>query len=185
MKIAFCDLETTGLSREKHEIIEIAGVIWDNVEDLIVDTFHEYIKPNGNIPPIITQITGITNYTVMNARKSWDVLPDFYSWLKVNGIKIIAGHNFKSFDSKFLEAQVIRYKLNERFAIDLSQYESIDTLTIARALNKAGKITTPDCKQTTLAEYFNIKYNAHSAIEDVKALVNVYRMMRKLDSKLI
>ena len=37
MKIAFCDLETTGLSRDKHEIIEIAGVIWDNVEDLIVD----------------------------------------------------------------------------------------------------------------------------------------------------
>ena len=47
------------------------------LKDLIVDTFHEYIKPNGNIPPIITQITGITNYTVMNARKSWDVLPDF------------------------------------------------------------------------------------------------------------
>ena len=185
MKIAFCDLETTGLSREKHEIIEIAGVIWDNTEDLIVDTFHEYIKPNVRIPPIITQITGITNNTVMNARKSWDVLPEFYSWLKVHGVKIIAGHNFKSFDSKFLEAQVNRYKLNERYAIDLSAYEIMDTLTIARALNKAGKIKTIDCKQPTLAAYFNIQYVAHSAIEDVKALVGVYRAMRKLDSKLI
>ena len=31
----------------------------------------------------------------------------------------------------FLEAQVNRYKLNERYAIDLSAYEIMDTLTRA------------------------------------------------------
>lgn len=185
MRIAFCDLETTGFSREKHEIIEVAAVVWDNVTDEIIDTFHEYIKPNARIPQIITDVTGITNTMVLNARKSWDVLPDFFSWLKVNNITIIAGHNFKSFDSKFLEAQISRYKLDERFSIDFSKYEIVDTLTIARALNKAGKMTTIDCKQPTLAKHFKIEYKTHSAIEDVKALVKIYREMRKLDTKLI
>lgn len=185
MRIAFCDLETTGLSREKHEIIEIAGVIWDNVTDEIIDTFHSYIKPNARIPELITNLTGITNATVAQAEKSWNVLPDYYSWLKLNKVDAIAGHNFKSFDSHFLETQVERYKLKETYGEIPMDYEIIDTLTIARNLKKMGKINPIDCKQTTLAQYFHIEYNAHAALNDVKALIQIYREMRKLDPKLI
>ena len=77
MILAFCDLETTGTSREKHEIIEVAAVIWDSKEDKIIGEFNEYIKPNARIPSIITEITGITNSMVANSRKSWEVLPLF------------------------------------------------------------------------------------------------------------
>ena len=49
--------------------------------------------------------------------KSWMFYQIFIVGVKINGIKNYCGHNFKSFDSKFLEAQVIRYKLNERFAM--------------------------------------------------------------------
>lgn len=182
MLLAFCDLETTGLSREKHEIIQIAGLIWDSKTDEIVGTFNEYIKPNARIPNIITEITGISNVTVQNARKSWDVLPDFFAWYKSYNCDYIIGHNFKSFDAKFLEAQCARYGLFEKGII---MPPIIDTLQIARALKKAGKITTINEKQATLAEYFGIKYNAHNAIDDVECLVRIYRKMRMLDPKLI
>ena len=52
--------------------------------------------------------------------------------------------------------------------------EIIDTLTLARQLTKAGKLPVDNHRQTTLAAYYGIEYQAHSAIEDVKALIQVY-----------
>jgi DNA polymerase III epsilon subunit-like protein len=58
--------------------------------------------------------------------------------------------------------------------------EIIDTLKLARSLKKTGKLHSEDCKQTTLAQYFGINYEAHSAIEDTKALIKVYSKMQEL-----
>ena len=62
----------------------------------------------------------------------------------------------------------------------------IDTLPIARKLIKEGKITTEDnsAKLECLANAFNVQFNAHSALEDTKALVKVYCNMRKVEGKL-
>ena len=61
----------------------------------------------------------------------------------------------------------------------------IDTLVIARDLKKRGLITPIDCKQTTLAAYFGISYEAHTATTDTEALMQIYKRMRALDPKLI
>jgi DNA polymerase III epsilon subunit-like protein len=184
MILAFCDLETTGTSREKHEIIEVAAVIWDSKEDKIIGEFNEYIKPNARIPSIITEITGITNSMVANSRKSWEVLPEFYAWLKLNNVEKIVGHNFKAFDRHFLAAQVKRYELDVKFGINID-YDVIDTYHICARLNKEGRIKTVNSKQVTLAEYFGIEYNAHRAIEDVRALLQIYKKIRNIDLNLI
>lgn len=183
MRLAFCDLETTGLSREHHEIIQIAGIIWDSQTDTVIDRFAEYIRPQANIPAIITQITGISNSTVFKASPSWDVLPQFYAFLKMNQVDYVVGHNFLSFDQKFLETQVTRYHLDKKFNIVFPPI--IDTLKIARDLNKRGLIKTDNCKQETLAAYFKIDYIAHSATSDTEALLLIYKKMRALDPKLI
>ena len=47
-------------------------------------------------------------------------------------------------------------------------------------MNKRGIIRTQDNKQPTLAEYFGIKYVAHSAINDVTALKDIYFKMLEL-----
>jgi DNA polymerase III epsilon subunit-like protein len=44
-------------------------------------------------------------------------------------------------------------------------------------MNKAGLIKTENNKQPTLAAYYGIQYEAHSAIEDVKALIKIYNKM--------
>jgi DNA polymerase III epsilon subunit family exonuclease len=183
MRLIFCDLETTGLSREKHNIIEIGAVVWDNTTGAIIDRYQSYINPGVHIPPMITELTGISDFTVRTAPRVWDVLPEFYAWIKANDGKYFVGHNFKSFDSKFLAAQVNRYNIT--LAEGLKDIPVIDTLQIARDLNKSGKIKTKDCKQQTLAEYFGIHYDAHEACADVAALTKIYMKFRELDPRLM
>ena len=56
--VAF-DIETTGLSPEHNEIIEIGAL--KVREGKVVDRFIRFIEPEAGIPPMITQLTGITN----------------------------------------------------------------------------------------------------------------------------
>ena len=56
--IAF-DLETTGLSPQEHEIIEIGAL--KVREGKVVDRFMEFVHPDKPITSMITNITHITN----------------------------------------------------------------------------------------------------------------------------
>ena len=59
------DLETTGLSPEFDEIIEISAIRFTN--DNRTDSFSSLVKPNHKIPEFITELTGITNDMVAQA----------------------------------------------------------------------------------------------------------------------
>jgi hypothetical protein len=62
------DLETTGRSRQKDKIIELAAVILDCSGVKIEDAFFsEFVKPTKPIPPFITELTSITNNDVSTA----------------------------------------------------------------------------------------------------------------------
>jgi DNA polymerase III epsilon subunit-like protein len=60
----------------------------------------------------------------------------------------------------------------------------IDTLKMARDLKPAVTDLTaqgrPSYKQTSLAKFYNISYQAHSAIFDVKALILIYEKMKEV-----
>lgn len=173
MKAIYLDIETTGFSRQWDYIIEIAAVIYDENQNKIVDKFHEYIKPGKTIPPVITELTGITNQQVRFAKSEREVLGDFMEWLFVKKIPIVVGHNYKSFDGSFLKAKAAFYGLTMYPFL-----EEIDTLPLARRLlPKGGAIENH--KQETLAEFFKIEYQAHSAIEDVKALIKIHEKLKE------
>src|SRR5438046_9777279 len=64
-KLAFVDIETTGLSAPYDRIIEI-GII--RVEDnTITQTYQSLINPQTYLPKEITTITGITSEELENA----------------------------------------------------------------------------------------------------------------------
>lgn len=170
-KVVFADLETTGFSRDWDYIIEVAAVMYDEETQTMGKTFHEYIRPGKRIPPKVTEITGITEEQVKNARTEKEVLADFYEWMYMEKPTKIIGHNFKSFDWTFLKKKAEKYRLG------LPEYEIVDTLTLARRLSKEGKIEVPNHQQPTLANFYGIEYRAHSAIEDVKALIRIYEKM--------
>lgn len=172
-KILFLDLETTGFSSQWDYIIEIAAVLWDEAQGRAIDQFHEYIRPGKKIPPTVIELTGITNEQVACCRCEKDVLMDFTEWAVVSKPDLIVGHNCKAFDLRFIRDKLTRY----HFTWNLP--EIFDTLTFARQLSKSGKIKVANCKQPTLAEYYGIEYEAHSAIEDVYALIKLYYKMKE------
>ena len=173
-KTLFLDLETTGFSRDWDYIIEVAGILYDEDSGVILDEFHEYIKPGRKIPAKITELTGINDFKVMNCRSEREVMEDFSEWVTISHPDRIVGHNCKAFDLQFIR------KKCDKYCIGWNESEVYDTLGAARSLVKAGKIIVPNCRQETLADYFGIRYSAHSALEDVKALVEIYKKIQKL-----
>lgn len=170
-KIVFADLETTGFSREWDYIIEVAAIMYDEETQELGEVFHEYIRPGKRIPEKITEITGISEAMVKDCRTEQAVLADFYEWLFLQKPEKIVGHNFKSFDWTFIKTKADKYRLA------LPEMEIVDTLQLARAKTKAGDLPVVNHKQPTLAVFYNIEYQAHSAIEDVKALIQIYEKM--------
>lgn len=92
------DLETTGLSPIKNEIVQLSAV--KVVAGKQVDTFNRYVKPSQRIPLIVTSINGIDNDMVESEQKIEEVLPEF---LKFICDFILIAHNAK-FDMSFLAA---------------------------------------------------------------------------------
>lgn len=167
-KILFLHLETTGFSRQWDSIIEVAAVLYDETTKEKLATFHEYIKPGKRISQKITEITGITNAQVENCRGELEVLADFFEWVELQRPDKITAYN-TAFDKSFLETKKVKYRLS---GLD---HEWFDMMKYGRELKKEGKIE--NYRQTTVAAYFNIDYDAHSAIEDVGALIQIYEKL--------
>jgi exonuclease I len=60
-------------------------------------------------------------------------------------------------------------------------YGTIDTLKVARKIKAPTTMFTPtglpSYKQESIAKAYGIEYGAHSAIEDVRALIKIYTRM--------
>ena len=97
------DVETTGLSPEDDEIIEVGAVRFRGAETL--DTFHSLVNPNRKIGAFIRRYTGITQQEVDAAAPFSKVAGRLESF--VGGLPIV-GHNV-DFDLGFLAAKGVRF----------------------------------------------------------------------------
>lgn len=93
------DLETTGLSYENDEIIEIGAVKFQGVNN--VETFQTFINPQKQLSDFIKNYTGIRQEDVEHAPSFSSVSGNLASFI---GSSPIVGHNIK-FDMEFLERQ--------------------------------------------------------------------------------
>lgn len=69
--IVVLDVETTGLSPEENEIIELAMVRVEKGERAV---FNKLVNPGVSIPPFITRLTGIRNQDVRDEADIYQVL---------------------------------------------------------------------------------------------------------------
>ena len=91
------DVETTGFSKHNDRIIEIGAV--KIVAGKKVDNFSSFVNPEIPIPYRIEQLTGITDEMVMESPTIENVLPEFWTFVRVqHWLHIIA-----SFDMGFIE----------------------------------------------------------------------------------
>lgn len=155
------DLETTGLSDINDSIIEIGAL--KVVDGKVVDRFMEFLKPEEPISPTITNITGITNEMVANAKPAKDVIDRFMTFC---GDHVLIGHNVM-FDYKFMKryAQMFGHSFEK---------SGIDTLKIARKV-----LTDLESKSLeSLCNYYHIENKAaHRAYHDALATAKVYHYL--------
>ena len=116
------DIETTGLSSNYDDIIELAAIKVKN--DQVVGEYQSLVDPEYEIDPFISDLTGITNEMLKTAPKIEIVLPDF---LKFVGDSVVLGHNV-SFDVNFI------YDTEEYLGIGFFSNDHIDTRRIYRKL---------------------------------------------------
>lgn len=159
------DIETTGLSPQRDEIIEIGAIKVRN--NKIIDTYNSLINIKKRIPYFITELTGITTDMIFSqGRDRSEVLQEFMDFA---GDSIIVGHNV-NFDINFIYDKCEKY-LNEYLSNDF-----IDTMKMAKRL-----VQTPNYKLGTLANYFNVDYNgAHRGLKDVEITYEVYNKLKEL-----
>lgn len=158
------DLETTGLSTESDEIIEIAAI--KIVDGRFTEKFNTFVKPTLEISDRIVELTGITPSMVEDAPPAKDVIHDFYRFSKGS---ILVGHNIAGFDIPLLNAQAFKHK----FDFDNAY---VDTLVLARQKLKMGKY-----KLGAVCEKLNIPLvGAHRAINDVAANAKVFLKLMKM-----
>jgi len=90
------DIESTGLDQRTDRIIEIGAVKFRGHQE--IEQYSTLINPGRDIPPFITELTGISNQDVADAPSIEDVLPGLIEFL---GDYPMIGHNV-AFDAGFL-----------------------------------------------------------------------------------
>lgn len=160
------DLETTGLSPEEDEIIEISGI---RVRDgKPVEEFSTLVNPGRPIPYAAARVNGITDGMVQDAPVLQDALERF---LLFAGEDILVGHNIHSFDMPFLYNGAAR-TLKRGVPNDY-----VDTLYLARSC-MPGRYRY---RLTDIAAHFGIETEgAHRALKDCTMNQQCYECMGEL-----
>ena len=118
--VAF-DLETTGLSSQKDEIIEIGAVRMQGGKEL--DRFQTFVNPGRRLEQKIVELTGITDAMLADAPSIETVLPEFLEFV---GDRVLVAHN-ADFDTGFIREACRKQGLSYGFT-------SVDTLILSQNL---------------------------------------------------
>ncbi|MCS7059147.1 MAG: 3'-5' exonuclease [Meiothermus sp.] len=154
--VVVLDVETTGLSPEQSEIVELALIRLENGRRTV---FHRLVDPGVPIPPFISRLTGIRNTDVRGAPDVYAVLQE--AWPMLQGATLIIQN--APFDLGFLRPRLGRlgYRLDNPV---------VDTMDWARkalpALSKRGL--------DALAWAFDLEVpSRHRALGDAEATLQV------------
>lgn len=159
------DLETTGLSAAKNEIIEIGAIKVENGE--IKDSFSTFVKPNVSIPHNITELTHITNSMVENAPPEQEAVEKFLNFCTDDCV--LVAHN-AGFDTSFIRMAMKR--MGKEF-----KYTYLDTVELSRKLLKELR----SHKLNAIAKHLKIKLdNHHRAVDDALATAHIFMKFQKM-----
>lgn len=146
------DLETTGLSTEYDEIVEVGAIKVRNHK--MISSFSSLVRPNRPIPIEASECNHIFTDMVKNSPNIATVLGDFVEFV---GDDIVLGHNIEAFDLKLVRRECINC-----FGRDFVN-DYVDSLIIAKTkLPHLGSRSL-----CSLAKYYNVSYEgAHRALQD-------------------
>lgn len=168
--IVVVDVETTGLSPRRHQVIELGAVKIERGE--IRETFHRLVRPQRNLSEATKRITGIREEELQDGVSEDELWRDFFAFADES---VLAAHNAR-FDMGFLRAGFDSLGSGEPFSRTV-----LDTLTLARAV-------LPGLKSYglgPLSDYYKIPLSQHHrALADAEATAHLaLRLLKDLDER--
>lgn len=158
------DLETTGVSADADQIIEIGAV--KIVGGEIVDRYSTFVNPQIPIPFEIEKLTGISDPMVMDAPTIDAVLPEF---LEFCGDSVLVAHN-AGFDTSFI------FNKAEKLGIEFDT-TFLDTVLLAQFAIPG----LHNYKLDTLTKHLKtVLNNHHRAVNDAEATADIFLKMVKM-----
>ena len=159
------DLETTGISCQRDEVIEISAIRVRGGHP--VSTFTQLINPGRPIPYGASSVNHIYDNMVADKPGFSQVLGEFLDFI---GDDVLVGHNIKRFDMNFI------YRDCQRYFGQTIDNEYIDTLNMAKQCFPAWKHR----RLENLAEYYGIStQGAHRALQDCHMNQQVFELMAR------
>ena len=155
------DLETTGLSPMRDQILEIGAVRVENGE--ITGTYETLVDSGVEIPARITDLTGITAEMTAGSPQLREAVEGF---LEFSGDAVLLGHNLP-FDYGFMKRNVVKLGgVYERHGLDtLAIAKSVLAGLPGRALNQVA------------AHYGILQEHHHRALDDAITASRIYACM--------
>lgn len=180
-KILWFDCETSGLDPVKNDIIQLAGVI--EIDGKLVDEFDFKCQPYSyeNVDQGALDVHGITIEQIKQFELAKVVqslftkkLAKYCDKFDRNDKFYPAGYNCK-FDIDFI-AQWFK-KAGDNYLGSWLNWRALDPLPLLCLMEFKGKISLPNYKLATVAEYYKIPLEAHNAISDIKATREIFRIV--------
>ncbi|QTE21904.1 3'-5' exonuclease family protein [Polaribacter cellanae] len=166
MLYAVVDIETTGNGYKGQKITEISVLIFDG--KTVVNEFTSLVNPEQNIPPFITNLTGITNAMVRNAPKFCEIAKQVE---EITQDTIFVAHNV-NFDYNIIKEEF------KRLSFDFKR-KKLCTVRLSRKI-------IPGLRSYSLGNICsveNISINGrHRAKGDAEATVELFRRIIERDT---
>ena len=173
-RLLLFDTETTGLEFSRDEIIEFAAVVVELVEGkpTIIQEYDELIalSPGGFVPPMIENLTGITNQDlrekgIQKTRLCRDISE------MIQGNTLLLAYN-AHFDLSFLFYLLLR----DGDPAILKGKDKLDLLTVYKDRHSYPHKL---CNAIEVYQLSDKVVNSHRAVDDVIATVAVMEQMEK------
>lgn len=157
------DTETTGLNCHYHRVIEVGAVKVS--KGVIVSEYSTLIDIPGDVPHIITQITGITKEDLNNEGRDPEEV--FHEVKEFIGQSTFVAHNV-NFDYRFLNAEF------KRFSIPELENPKLCTVQVARKSN----LPITNFRLTTIKEYLGLDWQSHRALNDAMVCYELMKLTK-------
>ena len=178
IKPMWIDLETTGLDPKKDTIIELAA-IYDDA------SFHAYCLPNKKPDnfEFIYNLTGITwEFLEKNGISENELYRKFNEWIckridryDKTDKAVLSGYGAR-FDMDFVRELFNRN--NDKYFGSFFFSLPMDVQSfVANALCNGTIHILENLKLQTVCKYFKIEFDAHSAIADINATVQLFNKL--------
>lgn len=179
-RLVFIDTETGGHDASKHSILSLGAVVWS--EGHLSPPFHVFIRePIMTTTPEAMKINRITTEEMTGASDPHAAVLAFERWLRESeapGKQTLGGHNIAGFDMGFVKRLYVL--AGKRMPFD---YHVQDTMSLALALQFAGRLNVPSVKLDVLCEHFGIKIRSgerHNAAEDAVATAHLFTALLRM-----